>query len=224
MNDIQVIVNGFNQEPFRKNLTLVQFDELSPAELLEMLNEVFANLSDEHAIDLREEDPEQTAFRMSTFLRVLNYRPQNVNSPEELGELLVQKLDQQAIYAVLHFLFLKLPDLRKRAYLARYLVDPGIPQDVIASDDEILQTYQQYKEMQREFTRIHKMCDQLRHQIAPPEELKAKISEEERQVDELEEKIERIKRQLDHEDPEASSLQPATCEGAKTKNRSSRPR
>jgi len=203
MNDIQVIVNGFNQEPFRKNLTLVQFDELSPAELLEMLNEVFANLSDEHAIDLREEDPEQTAFRMSTFLRVLNYRPQNVNSPEELGELLVQKLDQQAIYAVLHFLFLKLPDLRKRAYLARYLVDPGIPQDVIASDDEILQTYQQYKEMQREFTRIHKMCDQLRHQIAPPEELKAKISEEERQVDELEEKIERIKRQLDHEDPEA---------------------
>lgn len=203
MNDIQVIVNGFNQEPFRKNLTLVQFDELSPSELLQMLNEVFAHLSDEHQIDLREEGPEATAFRMSTFLRVLNFRPSNVSSPEELGDLLVNKLDQNTIYGILHFLFAKLPDLRKRAYLARYLVDPGIPQDVIASDDEILQTYQQYKEMQREFTRIHKMVDQLRHQIAPPDELKAKISEEERQVDELDEKIDRIKMQLEQDDPDA---------------------
>merc|ERR1712023_135841 len=111
---------------------------------------------------------------MGTFLRVLNYRPQNVSSPEELGEKLANEMDKPTIYGVLHFLFLKLPDLRKRAYLARYLVDPGIPQDVIASDDEILQTYQQYKEMQREFTRIHKMVDQLRHQIAPPDELRAK--------------------------------------------------
>lgn len=203
MKDIEVIVNGFNQEPFRKNLTLVQFDELSSQELLEMLNEVFAHLSDEHNIDLRDEDREATAFRMGTFLRVLNYRPQNVSSPEELGEKLANEMDKPTIYGVLHFLFLKLPDLRKRAYLARYLVDPGIPQDVIASDDEILQTYQQYKEMQREFTRIHKMVDQLRHTTAPPDELRAKISEEEGQVDELDEKIDRIKRQLDHEDPES---------------------
>jgi len=200
MNDIQVIVNGFNQEPFRKGLTLVQFDELSTMELLEMLNEVFAHLSDEHNIDLREEGEEGAAFRFGTFLRVLNYRSQD---HEALGHQLVIQKDQQAIYGVLHFLFSKLPDLRKRAYLARYLVDPGIPQDVIASDDEILNTYQQYKEMQREFTRIHKMVDQLRHQIAPPDELKAKISEEEMQVDELDEKIERIKKALDNDDPES---------------------
>ena len=57
--------------------------------------------------------------------------------------------------------------------------------------------------MQREFTRIHKMVDQLRHSIAPPDELKNKISEEERKVDELEDKIGRIKGQIDHDDPEA---------------------
>merc|ERR1719446_344218 len=140
---------------------------------------------------------------MSTFLRVLNFRPSNVSTPEELGDLLVNRLDQNTIYSVLHFLFAKLPDLRKRAYLARYLVDPGIPQDVIASDDEILQTYQQYKEMQREFTRIHKQVDMLRSQIAPPDELRTKISEEEQQVDELDEKIDRIKKQLDMDDPDA---------------------
>lgn len=203
MNDIQVIVNGFNQDPFKKNLTLVQFDELSTQELLEMLNEVFAHLSDEHAVDLREEAPDQTAFRMGTFLKVLNYRHPNAATPEELGEMIVMNKDQQTMYNILHFLFSKLSDLRKRAYLARYLVDPGIPQDVIASDDEILQTYQQYREMQREFTRIHKMVAQLRSQIAPPDELRTKISEEEQQVDELEEKIDRIKRAIDHEEPEA---------------------
>lgn len=200
-DEIQVIVNGFNQDPFKKGLTLVQFDELSPMDLLEMLNEVFAHLNPaEHSIDLREEGEENTRFRFGTFLRVLNYRHPN---HEELADILVINKDQQAIYAVLHFLFSKLPDLRKRAYLARFLVDPGIPQDVMASDDEILNTYQQYREMQREFTRIHKMVDQLRRQIAPPDELKTKISEQEQEVDELDEKIDRIKKQLDMDDPDA---------------------
>jgi len=200
--DIQAIVDGFNQPPFKKNLTLVQFDELTPQELLEMLNEVFANLSPEHGVDLRDEPPDQTVFRMGTFMRVLNYRAQNVSSPEELGQRLVSG-DQATMYSVLQFLFSKLPDLRKRAYLARYLVDPGIPQDVIASDEEILQTYQQYREMQREFTRIHKQVDMLRGQLSTPDELKEKISEEEGQCDELDDKINRIRRTLDHEDPDA---------------------
>jgi len=203
MKDIEDIVNGFNQEPFRKNLTLVQFDELQAPELLQMLNEMFAHLSPvDHDVDLREEAPETTAFRMGTFLRVLNYRHPNVQNHEELGQKLVDG-DTTVMYSILHFLFAKLPDLRKRAYLARFLVDPGIPPEVVSGDDDILQTYQEYKGMQREFTRIHKNVDQLRNQIAPPDELKAKISAEERQVDELDEKIQRIRGALDHEDPDA---------------------
>jgi len=84
-----------------------------------MLNEVFAHLSDEHAVDLREEDPENTAIRMGIFLGVLNFRHPEAQSPEEMGELLVMKQEKDLLYKVLNFLFQKLPDLRKRAYLAR---------------------------------------------------------------------------------------------------------
>lgn len=203
-HDVQeVIANGFNQEPFKKGLTLAQFDELTPPELLSMLNEVFAHLSPEQDVDLRDEPPEQTAFRMGTFLRVLNFRPQvQVSSPEELGQYLTGG-DMNMMYAVLHFLFSKLPDLRKRAYLARFLVDPGIPHDVLSSDDEVLQTYQQYREMQKEFTRTHKQVDILRGQIATPDELKEKISQVEREVDELDEKINRIRRGMDLDEPDS---------------------
>ena len=83
----QVIVDGFNKPPFKKNLTLVQFDELSTEDLLGLMNEVFADLSADHQIDLREEEREATAFRYGTFLRVLNYRQQNAqwSTPEVRG-------------------------------------------------------------------------------------------------------------------------------------------
>lgn len=84
----QVIVDGFNQPPFRKNLTLVQFDELSPEDLLVLMHEVFADLSPDHQLDMREEEREATAFRFGTFLRVLNYRQQNAQwSTPEVPEL-----------------------------------------------------------------------------------------------------------------------------------------
>ena len=39
MEEIKAIVDGLNQDPFNKGLTLVAFDELSPLDLMVMLNE-----------------------------------------------------------------------------------------------------------------------------------------------------------------------------------------
>jgi hypothetical protein len=36
------IVGKLNEEPFRKKLSLVDFDEKSPVELIQILNDVFA--------------------------------------------------------------------------------------------------------------------------------------------------------------------------------------
>lgn len=52
----------------------VAFDEKSPFELLEIVNLIMANLSDDHKVDLRDETPEATANRMMEFLRVLNFK------------------------------------------------------------------------------------------------------------------------------------------------------
>jgi len=91
-----VIVDGFNQPPFKKNLTLVQFDELATEELLGLMNEVFADLSPDHSVDLREEQREDTAFRFGTFLRVLNYRQQNAQwSTQEVPPSLPPSLSRR---------------------------------------------------------------------------------------------------------------------------------
>ena len=68
------IVDRLNDQPFGMTLTMVAFDEKSPFELLEVVNEVMAHLSSQHRIDLRDETPDATAQRMLDFLRVLNYK------------------------------------------------------------------------------------------------------------------------------------------------------
>ena len=52
--DIQSIVDRLNQHGFEQ-LSLVTFDEKSPFELLQTLNDVFSALNKEHSKDLRDE-------------------------------------------------------------------------------------------------------------------------------------------------------------------------
>ena len=37
---------------------------------------MFAEIDNQHALDLREEPPEETVMRMLAFLRILKYQPQ----------------------------------------------------------------------------------------------------------------------------------------------------
>ena len=71
---ISYIVDRLNEPPFLMQLTMVAFDEKSPFELLEIVNNIMAQLSPQHRTDLRDETPETTANRMLEFLRVLNYK------------------------------------------------------------------------------------------------------------------------------------------------------
>jgi len=42
--EIKMIVDGLNRPPFMSNLSLVEFDDKAPLELLELLNRVLGNL------------------------------------------------------------------------------------------------------------------------------------------------------------------------------------
>ena len=46
--EIKMIVDGLNRPPFMSNLSLVEFDDKAPLELLELLNRVLGNLDDTH--------------------------------------------------------------------------------------------------------------------------------------------------------------------------------
>ena len=56
--------------PFVRQVT---FDEKSPQELLQILNDVCAALDSSHDRDVRDEAPEVTGHRLLTFLSVLKF-------------------------------------------------------------------------------------------------------------------------------------------------------
>lgn len=72
---IQSIVTKLNEPPFNKNLTMVAFDEKSPAELLELLNEVLGEISSSAKVSFQEMGFEFAVEKMIEFLYMLKYKP-----------------------------------------------------------------------------------------------------------------------------------------------------
>ena len=46
--EIKIIVDSLNKPPFMSNLSLVEFDDKAPLELLELLNRVLGDVEKEH--------------------------------------------------------------------------------------------------------------------------------------------------------------------------------
>jgi hypothetical protein len=54
--DIKQIVDGLNRPPFMSNLSLVEFDDKAPLELLELLNKVMGHFDVKHQdVDIQRE-------------------------------------------------------------------------------------------------------------------------------------------------------------------------
>jgi len=195
-NALAFIVDRLNDQPFQMNLTMVAFDEKSPFELLEAVNEVMANLSSQHRIDLRDETPDATASRMIDFLRVLNYKLPPQLEPQQAKQALLHG-DPNMIYPILTWMLQRLPDLQKRAYLARFLVNVDVPEHMFA-DEEIVEVYQNYKDLQEEFKEVHKTSEKYKSQLISPNEIKKAIMQMEEDKGMLENKVESLKGKLEN--------------------------
>jgi len=54
--EIKQIVDGLNRPPFMQHLSMVEFDDKAPLELLELVNKVFAHLDKTHeSVDMQKE-------------------------------------------------------------------------------------------------------------------------------------------------------------------------
>lgn len=189
---IQAIVDGLNQPPLSKGLTLVTFDERTPFELLQLLNDVFALLDQNHAKDLRDEQPEAMLNRMVDFLWILNYK--HTLQSQEFRQRLSQG-DRQLIYPVLFWMLQRVPELQKRAFLARFLVNIEVPEEMFA-DEVVVEVFQQYKELQAQFKETHKIADKLRSNRFEPGEIKREIQQLEEEKEQLNTKITKIKQRV----------------------------
>ncbi|KAJ0069063.1 hypothetical protein NL108_017229 [Boleophthalmus pectinirostris] len=193
---LKFIVDQLNREPFKKNLNLITFDSLKPMQLLQILNDVLAEIDPKHAIDIREEMPEQTTKRMCALLGMLKYKPPgNLSDVSRFRQGLVTG-SKQVVHPILFWLLQKVPELKKRAYLARFLVKLEIPAEFL-QDDVINETYHQYEELVEGFKTYHKECEQLRTSGFSTAEIRRDISAMEEEKDQLIKHVERLKKRVE---------------------------
>ena len=164
--------------------------------MLETLNNVLKNLSKDHDVDVRDEPIEQTAQRIFYFIPVLMVK--NVYTYEgDLDQLQnsLQQGDRQFIYPLLHHMLSRLPDLRKRAYVSKFLTPLDMPEDMFA-DNEIMPKWTEYQELQQTFKDTHKATDKLKGTSLQPTELKREVTQLEEEKGQLKTKINKLDQKL----------------------------
>ncbi|XP_022526301.1 intraflagellar transport protein 81 homolog isoform X1 [Astyanax mexicanus] len=193
---LKFIVEQLNREPFKKNFNLITFDSLEPIQLLQTLNDVLAEIDSKQAIDIREEMPDQTAKRMFTLLGLLKYKPSGgLTDASSFRQGLVTG-SKPVIHPILHWLLQRVPELKKRAYLARFLVKLDVPGEFL-TDDVISDTYHQYEELVEGFKTYHKECEQLRNSGFSTAEIRRDIAAMEEEKDQLIKRVERLRKRVE---------------------------
>ncbi|XP_014904598.1 intraflagellar transport protein 81 homolog isoform X2 [Poecilia latipinna] len=165
-------------------------------QLLQILNDVLSEIDPKQAMDIREEMPEQTVKRMSSLLGMLKYKPPgNFSDVSSFRQGLVTG-SKPVVHPILHWLLQKVPELKKRAYLARFLVKLEVPAEFL-QDDIINDTYHQYEELVEGFKTYHKECENLRSSGFSTAEIRRDISAMEEEKDQLLKRVERLKRRVE---------------------------
>ncbi|KAG8011673.1 Intraflagellar transport protein 81-like protein [Nibea albiflora] len=193
---LKFVVEQLNKEPFKKNLNLITFDSLESMQLLQTLNDVLAEIDPKQAIDIREELPDQTIKRTCALLGMLKYRPpSNFSDVSSFRQGLVTG-SKPVVHHILHWLLQRVPELKKRAYLARFLVKLEIPTEFL-QDDVINDTYHQYEELVESFKIYHKECEKLRTSGFSTAEIRRDISAMEEEKDQLIKRVDRLKKRVE---------------------------
>ncbi|XP_033076542.1 intraflagellar transport protein 81 homolog isoform X3 [Trachypithecus francoisi] len=195
-DQIKFIVDSLNKEPFRKNYNLITFDSLEPMQLLQVLSDVLAEIDPKQLVDLREEMPEQTAKRMLSLLGILKYKPSgNATDMSTFRQGLVVG-SKPVIYPVLHWLLQRTHELKKRAYLARFLIKLEVPSEFL-QDETVADTNKQYEELMDAFKTLHKEYEQLKASGFSTAEIRKDISAMEEEKDQLIKRVEHLKKRVE---------------------------
>ncbi|XP_067556997.1 intraflagellar transport protein 81 homolog isoform X3 [Globicephala melas] len=195
-DQIKFIVDNLNKEPFRKNYNLITFDSLEPMQLLQVLSDVLAEIDPKQVVDIREEMPEQTAKRMLSLLGILKYKPPgNATDMSNFRQGLVIG-SKPVIYPVLHWLLQRTNELKKRAYLARFLIKLEVPSEFL-QDETVADTNKQYEDLMEAFKTLHKECEQLKTSGFSTAEIRRDISAMEEEKDQLIKRVERLKKRVE---------------------------
>ncbi|CAH8872973.1 unnamed protein product [Trichobilharzia szidati] len=193
---LRFITQKLNSEPFNRNFNLISFDSLEPVHLLQLVSDVMAEIDSKHKVDIREESIDQTAIRLFEAMRLFRYKlPSDAEGLSSFRQGLVTG-DKMVIYPLLEWLLNRIPELKKRAYLARFLVKVSIPSEFM-QDDEISCLYQQYESIIENFKETHKKLDSMKGGGLTTAEVKKDIAAMQEEKEQLSRRVERMKKKLE---------------------------
>jgi intraflagellar transport protein 81 len=191
MEKIAFIVDSLNHPPFKKGIaTMTELDSKHGSELFDLTCEIIVEIDpDQEAI--YKEPLDYRVQRVLQFLQVMKF-----NIPEDHFEdfqSLLMTNDKEVLYTVMHWCLQRFDHLKKRAYLAKFLMPLDIPAEFL-NEDLVVELSQRLKELQSEFKEIHKQAEQVRSSGIKPSDLKQEIQQLEQERTQLLNKIQRMKK------------------------------
>ncbi|CCD65721.1 Intraflagellar transport protein 81 homolog [Caenorhabditis elegans] len=194
-NDIQgFILHFLNEEPFNLNLSSLQFDQLPPQQLLQILSNVLSWVSDTDRIDIKREAAEETAIRILNMLRILRYRPPQDQDEQEEWRAGIVEGRKTSLYPLLVFLFENSEGLKERAYLSKYLMKTDVPGEFFDYDIEELQN--EIGELTMEFKEIHAEMKGIMADVLLLDDIKEDLKSMEKEKQILLRKIEKTEKKV----------------------------
>ena len=127
-------------------------------------------------------------------LRILKYKP-----PDDLSHVFRQGLvegEKQVLYPVLEWILTRVPELKQRAYLAKFLVKLDIPPE-ISADQDVAEIYEQYEDLIQQFKTVHKESEAIKNSGYSTSELRKDIEEMEKEKEIVQKRIERMQRKVE---------------------------
>jgi intraflagellar transport protein 81 len=185
---LKEIVSRLSGEPFNMSLSLVDFDQKEPFELMEILNTVLKDVDPKQELNLRDEQPDQACQQIMEFLTILGYSRQ-FDIEAQQGLLAGEK---DTVHPILYWLLSNLDALRKRAYLAKFCVNLEVPEEFLR-DEQVYEVFQHYKELQGQFKATHMHLEQVRQEHLDPTSMQSEVAQLEAEKDQLAQKIKQIK-------------------------------
>ncbi|KAI1286919.1 Intraflagellar transport protein 81 -like protein [Halotydeus destructor] len=195
MDDIKFVVKELN-EKLGKKLNLISYDNLRGEQRLEVLVQVFKQIDPTITVESFEvADAEEVVVRILEMLRIFKYKPMEDIDPSTFRQGIIIG-DKAVLTHVMAYLLSRLDELKKRAYLARFLVKIEVSPD-LEGDNDIVVLYQQYEQLIDSFKVMHTSKENLSKSTKSVVEIQRDIQAMEQEKEQVYHKLSNTKRKVD---------------------------
>ncbi len=197
MADPEIFIVSRLNDCFGLDLTLVDFDEKAPGELLQLLLDVLAELDPRLRGDVRDRGAEAGAAGAADLLRLLKYPPlrERDDGARRAWAAGAAAGAAATIHPALHWLLGDLERHRTRAYVARFLAPADVPPHLL-EEPALREVWEHHRALQRDFRDAHRALVAARAAAAGGDAgaLRAEARQLEAERAQLEAKVEALRR------------------------------